>query len=549
MKENHEDHYDHEAHQNKFIYILRDLRELGDRSGKGWYFALKSKEINSSPAKCLAVLGTGSDVGKSIIVTGLCRVFRDAGLRVAPYKAQNMSNNSHVTLDGGEMGRAQVVQAQAAGLEPTVDMNPVLLKPSADTTAQVIVRGKPIGNAEAFEYFRDTDVLFDKARQSLERLRAQYDLVVMEGAGSCGEVNLRNRDFVNFRMAAAADAPVVLVADIDRGGVFAQIVGTLDVIPPEDRKLVAGVIINRFRGDARLFDDGLAWLEKRTGLPMLGLVPWFYHIDIDSEDGMPLDVVIDPPAGPVSGRMNIAVLRLPHISNFTDFNPLARETCVHLHYLAKPRSLRGYDLVLLPGCKNVRADLRWLRDAGWVDRIRHYIDNGGQVGGVCGGYQMLGSVILDPRGLEGSPGETAGLGWLNVETTLHSDKTLTRTKGTWLGLNQSVDGYEIHNGLSRVTGEETSVLRVVSRNGIATNDADGAQSADGRIWGTYLHGLFDETDARHAFLRRLCPSLADQVDSQNALEIAEFRDTQYNLLAEHLRKHVDMKRLGEIVGL
>ncbi|MBN1555844.1 MAG: cobyric acid synthase [Phycisphaerae bacterium] len=500
-------------------------------------------------AKCLAILGTGSDVGKSIVVTGLCRVFHRRGVRVAPYKAQNMSNNSHVTLDGGEMGRAQVVQAQAAGVEPTVDMNPVLLKPSADTTAQVIVRGKPIGNAEAFDYFRDTDVLFDNARESLRRLRERYDLIVMEGAGSCGEVNLRDRDFVNFRMAADADAPVVLVADIDRGGVFAQIVGTLDVIPPEDRGLVAGVIINRFRGDARLFDDGIDWLEKRTGLPILGLVPWFYHIDIDSEDGMPLDVVIDPPAGPVGGRINIAVLRWPHISNFTDFNPLQRESCVNLHYLAKPRALDGYDLLLLPGCKNVRADLQWLRDTGWENFIRRYLDDAGRVGGVCGGYQMLGEKILDPQGLEGPPGETPGLGLLNVETTLRDDKTLTRTKGTWLGLNQAVDGYEIHNGLSRTTGAEAPVLQIASRNGLPTNDTDGAQAADGRIWGTYLHGLFDDPAARHAFLRRLNPDLADQVDSQNAQSLADFRETQYNLLAEHMQKHIDVERLCEIVGL
>lgn len=511
-------------------------------------FLVNSNKDNSSPAKCLAVLGTGSDVGKSIVVTGLCRAFRDLGVRVAPYKAQNMSNNSHVTLDGGEMGRAQVVQAQAAGLEPTVDMNPVLLKPSADTTAQVIVQGKPVGNAEAFDYFRDTDVLFDKARESLTRLRSRYALVIMEGAGSCGEVNLRPRDFVNFRMAAAADAPVVLVADIDRGGVFAQIVGTLEVIPPEDRRLVAGVIINRFRGDARLFEDGMEWLERRTGLPMLGLVPWFYHVDIDSEDSMPLDVVIDPPAGPVSGRINIAVLRWPHISNFTDFTPLSRETCVNLHYLANPRSLRGYDLLLLPGCKNVRADLDWLRNTGWTTCIEQYVQDGGQVGGICGGYQMLGQKILDPQGLEGTSGETTGLGLLPVETTLQRDKTLTRTKGTWLGVGE-VDGYEIHMGTTRTIGDVPPVLQITSRNAKTTDDIDGAQSETKRIWGTYLHGLFDEPSPRHVFLKQLCPHLADQVDSQNAQAIAEFRDTQYHLLAEHMQKHIDMDRVRQIVGI
>ena len=281
--------------------------------------------------KALSVLGTGSDVGKSIVVTALCRIFANWEIRVAPYKAQNMSNNSYVTIKGGEMGRAQVVQAQAARLEPVVDMNPVLLKPSSDTGAQVVVLGKPVGNSLAKDYFMDTSALFGAARKSLDRLMKQYDLVVMEGAGSCAEVNLRPRDFVNFRMAHAADAPVILVADIDKGGVFAQIIGTLACLTEEDRKRVKGFIINRFRGDASLFDEGIAYIENRTGLPVLGLIPYFHHIVIDSEDGMPLDTVVDPPSGPLPGRINVAVLRLPHISNFTDFNPLIREVAVSLH--------------------------------------------------------------------------------------------------------------------------------------------------------------------------------------------------------------------------
>ena len=502
-----------------------------------------------SCGRCLAVLGTGSDVGKSIVVTALCRIFRHRGVRVAPFKAQNMSNNSYVTADGAEMGRAQVVQAQAAGLEPIVDMNPVLLKPSADIHAQVVVHGKAVGVSSAADYFADTDELFGAARESLDRLRQRYELIVMEGAGSCGEVNLRPRDFVNFRMAHAADAPVILVADIDRGGVFAQIVGTLDVIPPEDRDRVAGFIINRFRGDASLFNDGIEWLQQRTQLPVLGLVPFFYHLEIDSEDGMPLDVVIDPPAGPVSGRINIAVIRLPHISNFTDFNPLQREPIVNLHYLARPRRLSGYDLVILPGTKNVRSDLDWMRQVGWDAALAACLEDGGHLGGICGGYQMLGRRVLDPGGVEGRPGQTPGLGLLDVETTLEPEKTLTRTAGKWIGLDATVDGYEIHMGTTKALSALRPVVQLATRNGRTTSDTDGLRSDDGRIWGTYLHGLFDEVDFRRAFLRQRCPRLGDQFDEETSESIAAFRDRQYDLLAEHFRDHLDMGRLTQIVGL
>jgi len=499
--------------------------------------------------KALSVLGTGSDVGKSIVVTALCRIFANRGLCVAPYKAQNMSNNSYVTIEGGEMGRAQIAQAQAARLEPVVDMNPVLLKPSSDTGAQVVLHGKPIGNALAKDYFANTDTLFEAARESLQRLQQQYELVVMEGAGSCAEVNLRSRDFVNFRMAHAADAPVILVADIVKGGVFAQIIGTLACLPEEDRVRVRGILINRFRGDATLFDDGIAYIENRTGLPVLGLIPFFHHIEIDSEDGMPLDTVIDPPTGPLPGRINIAVIRLPHISNFTDFNPLIRETAVSLHYLARPRLLTGYDLLLLPGCKNVRSDLDWLREVGWGEQIGTYHQRGGKIGGICGGYQMLGGIIHDPQGIEGNPGDTPGLGLLDVETILCSDKTLTRTAGTWAATGQRVDGYEIHMGRTRPRGAPSPVLRITSRNAQAVDDTDGQRSSDGHLWGTYLHGLFDEIDFRHHFLRKLRPDLADELGDLTAETLAAFRDRQYELLAEHFETHLDMKKLCEIVGV
>ena len=382
----------------------------------------------SSPpqAKAIAFLGTGSDVGKSIVVTAIGRIFKNLGYSVAPYKAQNMSNNSYVTLEGGEMGRAQVVQAEACGVEPHTDMNPVLLKPNTDIGAQVVLQGKAVGNALAADYFKDTSKIRQPAFQSLEKLKAAHDLVVIEGAGSCGEVNLRSRDFVNFETAHAADAPVILVADIDRGGVFAQLIGTLKVIPEADRKRVAGFIINKFRGDAALFDDGIQYLEKETGLPVLGLIPYFRHIEIDPEDGLPLETVIDPQTGPLPGKINIACIRLPHISNFTDFNPLIRNDAVSFHYLSQPRKLEGYDALILPGTKNVRFDLQWLKDNGWEELIA---DFKGQVLGVCGGFQMLGNSIQDPHGVEGEPGDTPGFGLLDIETVLEKEKVLSRSQG------------------------------------------------------------------------------------------------------------------------
>lgn len=498
------------------------------------------------PAKTVAVLGTGSDVGKSIVTAALCRIFREGGQSVAPFKAQNMSNNSFVTKDGGEMGRAQVVQAEAAGIEPHIDMNPVLLKPSSDTGAQVVLQGKAIGNSEAVHYFKNTDYLFEKARESLYRLRSKHDLVVMEGAGSCAEMNIRDRDFVNFRMAQAADAPVILVADIDRGGVFAQIIGTLDIIPEEDRRGVKGIIINRFRGNATLFDDGIKYIEGRTGIPVLGLIPYFRHIEIDSEDGLPLDIIIDPSTPLDNEKTNIAVIRLPHISNFTDFAPLSRDSEVTLHYLARGRDLSGYDLLILPGTKNARFDMGWMRDVGWDRYLSDYSENGGRICGICGGYQILGNIIRDPYGIEGERGETACLKLLNIETTLESDKILFRSKGIFMESGIVVEGYEIHHGLTKRGEGVRPLIRLDSRSGDNHVEDDGAINKDGRIWGTYLHGLFDNGEFRKVFLKGLSPkySGSDLVDCQ-----ADFKDRQYGLLAEHFRSNMDMERLKEIVGI
>ncbi len=518
------------------------------------------------PARCVAVLGTGSDTGKSIVVAALCRIFNDLGISVAPFKAQNMSNNSYVTPEGGEMGRAQIVQAEAARIAPHVDMNPVLLKPSTNTGAQVVLHGKPRGNREAKEYFTDTDDLFGKALESLERLRGSYNLIVMEGAGSCAEVNLRAQDFVNFRMAHAADAPVILVADIDRGGVFAQIIGTLDVIPEEDRRRVQGIIINRFRGEADLFKKGIEYIETKTGLPVLGLIPYFRHIQIDSEDGVPLDALIDPPTSPEPEKINMGVIRLPHISNFTDFSPFERDESINLHYLARPRNLDGYDVIFIPGTKNVPADMAWLKNTGWADKLSDYVGGGGQLGGICGGYQMLGKIICDPYGIEGTPGDTECLGFLDVATTLHREKILTRSIGVWKQNGETVEGYEIHMGLTERGPNVQPLIEVLSQNGlpVSKNDSwcfptpagisspscmtDGAVSADGRVWGVYFHGLFDMPGFRHAFLKAIRADYQPGNEGA-ACHISDFKNRQYDLLAEHFRAHLDMEKLFEIAGI
>ncbi len=506
-------------------------------------------DTGSSLAPCISVLGTGSDTGKSIMVAALCRIFSDLGVRVAPFKAQNMSNNSYVTPAGGEMGRAQVVQAEAARAALHTDMNPVLLKPCSDTGSQVVLHGKPMGNREAGEYFSDTGHLFSEARASLERLRAQYELVIMEGAGSCAEVNLRERDFVNFRMARAASAPVILIADIDRGGVFGQVVGTLEVLPEEDARCIRAVVINRFRGDAALFADGIEYLEKKTGLPVLGLIPFFRHIEIDAEDAVPLDMLVDPPGLPGPDATAIAVIKLPHVSNFTDFSPLERDTGTALHYLTRPRNLEGYRLVLLPGTKNVRGDLRWLKETGWTNKLLEYIRGGGMLGGLCGGYQILGRVVRDPHGVEGQPGDTPGLGLLDVETVLRKEKVLSRSSGIWQENGEDLEGYEIHMGETRLAPGARAPISVTSRDGKAAGGTDGAMSTDGKVWGTYFHGLFDAAGFRCAFLKALDPARRPAASGTPTPSAIAFRNRQYDLLAAHFREHLDMQRLLELTGL
>jgi len=497
--------------------------------------------MNKPPnAPCLAVLGTGSDVGKSVIAAALCRSFARQGVRVAPYKAQNMSNNSGVTPEGLEMGRAQIVQAEAAGIAPHVDMNPILLKPTSDVGSQVVLLGEAIGNQTAMEYHRKKARLIQAAHAALDRLRADYDLVVMEGAGSCAEVNLMDHDIVNFPLAAYAEAPVILVGDIHRGGIFAQLVGTLECLPRHFRRQVAGFIVNRFRGDRRLFTEGVQWIEQKTGLPVFGVVPWFDHIRIDPEDS----VVIERPGAVKAagdGKPTVAVIRIPHISNFTDFDPLQALGGLSVHFVERPQDLSAFKAVILPGSKNTRFDLQWLQTSGWQSRLTDYQAGGGHITGICGGYQMMGLHVHDPGGLEGAPGTTDGLRLLPVETVLQAPKTTTLSRFAWDGIQGT--GYEIHMGRTRLQAGRP-LLRVHERNGRAADDSDGCMAQSGRALGTYMHGLFDTPALITRWLRAVGLAGID-VPAIGGLAA---RMEQYERLADHVEGHVDMEAIHMLLS-
>jgi adenosylcobyric acid synthase len=491
-------------------------------------------------AACLAVLGTGSDVGKSVVTTALCRCLATRGIRVTPYKAQNMSNNSGVTPEGLEMGRAQIVQAEAARIAPHVDMNPILLKPTSDVGVQVVLMGLVRASPCTRDYYAYKAELENEARDALDRLRQRHDVVVMEGAGSCAEVNLMARDIVNLRMAEYVDAPVILVADIHRGGVFAQIVGTLACLQPEQRDRIAGFIINRFRGDISLFEEGTRWIENRTGKPVFGVLPWYSHFRIEAEDS----VVIEAPRSLETHQVKapaIAVIRIPHISNFTDFDPLDKVEGLGLHFLETTQDLSVFSAVILPGSKSTRSDLAWLHNTGWSAKIQAFIEAGGHVLGICGGYQMMGDKVHDPTGIEGQAGASPGLSILPVETELKAPKTTTRTLFSWNGSRGS--GYEIHMGRTQRYGG-AALFRIHEKNGLPTSCEDGCISQDGRIMGTYIHGLFDQPDIITKWLEMV---------GINGLQISGVhglvaRDRNYYLLADHFERHVDVDNLVTLVA-
>ncbi len=488
---------------------------------------------------CVAILGTGSDVGKSIITTALCRYFVNQGISVAPFKAQNMSNNSGVTPEGLEMGRAQIVQAEAAKIPPHVDMNPVLLKPTSEIGSQVVLLGSVSENTTAADYHSKKETLFITAAEALDRLRRHYDLIIMEGAGSCAEVNLMGNDIVNLRMAEYARAPVVLVADIHRGGVFAQIIGTLKCLPPAQQDLIKGFIINRFRGDISLFDDGIDWIEQKTGKKVFGVLPWYNHINIEPEDSVvieqPKQVLENPGSEPAVG-----VIRLPHISNFNDFDPLSAVNGLAVFFLEKVQKLSQFSAIILPGSKNTRFDLNWLHTTGWSETIRNYVAQGGHVLGICGGYQMMGNYVHDPDGLEGPPGKTDGLRLLPVETYLIAPKTTTLTRFSLQGITGS--GYEIHMGHTNRAGG-LPLFQVAERNSQPCEDEEGCIAPDSGNMGTYIHGLFENPAIMGFWLQHI--GLENLATSD--LGGLEARNREYDLLVEHFEKHIDVKSLTATV--
>ncbi len=498
-------------------------------------------------AKVLMVQGTASSAGKSLLVTALCRIFAQDGVRVAPFKAQNMALNSFVTPEGHEIGRSQAVQAQAAGLPPHVDMNPILLKPEGDARSQVVVMGRPWQTLAAADYYERKAILWEQVTAAMARLRERYELVVIEGAGSPAEINLREGDIVNMAVALHADAPVLLVGDIDRGGVFASLLGTLMLVEAAERRLVKGLVINKFRGDVRLLEPGLEMFEVRAGVPVLGVIPYLHDLRIAEEDSVALEGA-QAAAGP-DGVIDVAVIRFPRISNFDDFDALALEPGVRVRYVGAARELGRPDAVILPGTKHTLADLGWLRSQGLDRRVIDLAWQGAAVAGICGGYQMLGRAISDPAGVESSAGERSeGLGLLPVVTEFAPVKATHQVQARALAGAASgtqVAGYEIHMGRSRLAGEKAQpLLRLVRRSGRPVDAFDGAVDAAGRVWGTYLHGIFDNTRFRRAWLRSLGWS-----PPEREVDLAATRQVAYDRLAAAVRASLDMDLLRQIVGL
>ncbi|MBN2629265.1 MAG: cobyric acid synthase [Rhodobacteraceae bacterium] len=468
------------------------------------------------------IQGCGSNVGKSMLVAGLCRAAVRRGLSVAPFKPQNMSNNAAVTIDGGEIGRAQALQALACGLEPMTDMNPVLLKPESEVGSQVVVQGRRIATVKARDYAALKPSLLAPVLASFHRLAEGHDLIIVEGAGSPAEVNLRAGDIANMGFARAAGVPVILTGDIDRGGVIAQIVGTQAVIDPDDADMVAGFLINKFRGDPRLFDEGYRMIEARTGWRGFGVVPWF-----DRAHLLPAEDAQDIGSRPVGRGVTIACLELSRIANFDDLDPLAAEPGVRLVMVRPGQPIPAEaQLVILPGSKSTRGDLAFLRAQGWDIDLAAHVRRGGHVLGICGGYQMLGQLVSDPDGVEGPAGQTAGLGHLDVTTMMTPDKRLARVQAVHVQTGLAVEGYEIHIG--RTSGPDC--VRAFAR---VEDRSEGASSADGRIVGSYLHGLFASDEFRAAYLSRLGVAVTERSHAATV-------DATLDALADHVEAHVDV---------
>lgn len=509
-------------------------------------------------SNCIMLQGTGSHVGKSVLVAALCRIFLQDGYKVAPFKSQNMALNSYVTRDGGEMGRAQVVQAEAAGLAPSVLMNPILLKPTGQATSQVIVMGRPVGNLSAKEYHEKYNIqAIGVVESALNQLKSEYDLVVIEGAGSPAEVNLQATEIVNMRIARMADCPVFLVADIDKGGALASVVGTLELLDPEDRARVAGVIINKFRGDIKLFYPAVDFLEEKTGVPVLGVVPYFQGFRVQEEDTIPEDTL---KAGRVAveDKLDVVVINLPHISNFTDFDPLEDEPDVQLRYVSKGNKLGNPDMIIIPGSKNTIHDLVYLEKSGLFDQILEQETRGIPIIGICGGFQILGSELHDPLHTESDIDSIKGLGLLKMTTTFDPDKITTQVQAETIGSGPllggvkgaKVAGYEIHMGRSELGEGLEPAFRIFERSAKGVDILDGAVRPDGMVFGTYIHGIFDND----TFRRHVIDTMRERkgwgpLSDIEILTVHEQREKDFNKLADVVRTSLDMDKVYHIMNM
>jgi len=506
-------------------------------------------------SKAIMFQGTSSNVGKSVLCAAFCRIFYQDGYRTAPFKAQNMALNSAVTPDGGEIGRAQGAQAEAAGIKPTVDMNPILIKPKQDMHAQIIVRGRPIGDMSAKDYRNDyLPRAVSVVLESLNRLKDEYEILVIEGAGSPAEVNLKDRDIVNMKTAELADAPVLLIADIDRGGVFASLIGTLELLEPHERDRVKGFIINKFRGDLDLLKPGLDFLEERTGKEVFGVIPYMHDHGIDEEDSVCLSEY--KTRGSIDAPIQIAVIQLPRISNFTDINPFfdLPDTCIR--FVKKGEAIGEADVVIIPGTKNSVLDLVYLKEQGYDDEILALADKGKYIVGICGGYQMLGLELLDPEGTEAGIGSQKGLGLLKCVTTYGAEKsthqveaTIAAAEGLWQDLKgQTVKGYEIHMGQADILDYKSCLLQITERSGRDVQVMDGAVVNDGRVFGTHLHGFFDNLNVMLTFINAIRKEKGLSLLQERDLDIYQ-RERNYDRVAEIVRNSVDMEKIYKIMGI